>query len=805
MRTSKLMTLSVLVAAGLGLAACDGPTGATGATGATGPAGTNGTNGATGATGQTGPAGQLPQLAEQCSVCHGPERLAGVSEIHNLRASADLTSGLIQINSVTFPATTVTPTVNFTVWGPDCGTPGTPAPSAPTDTCKPMDFPAVNSQPFPQFNFTVAALVPTPALLPGTNPFWLNYLNNSSERTCGGGTSTTTGLPTCAATGTQIVGTLTRPSGTGNGIYAYTFKTNLAAVTAPGTTTPPIYDPTLTTRFGIQTGNDQLFANGTLDVLPPAVAAGGPGAPTTTTPIVSTQACNQCHQRLALHGRRILEAYCVTCHNPALASGNGNMVLMIHDLHAGRQLNLNYSIAGVVAAEITYPQNVANCTTCHQGAGGTALNAWQDNASFGACFTCHVGGNVGAPAGPHPFTVSVSTNCKLCHNSTSTDKTNVAIAHNSADTIFATNTAKNFQYKIVSVASTAPGQLPVVTLQVLFSPDGGTTPFVAQNPIGQTTGPWSFSAPGGASRLFADIGWQNTDFRNVGDAVAAGQPIQLDVLGTGVVNTTNFNVVVTSTTAVPAGLTGQLTVAIEGHPGVPNPLSSGSTTTPVRIPVKNVTKAAAVSGTSTTARRAVVDVAKCNLCHKDLSLHGNNRTPEAPSVALPFGSVAVCAMCHNTEATDIGRRPAAGGIDGKSQETVDFKVMIHGIHSAQVVIYGFGGSVNDFRDVTYPGYPANCQACHISPDPDDFPVVYTYSQPPVASFGTTTNVGADRVGNTDNLRTTKWAAVCLSCHASSVLFNTTTDPFRAARNADHAAVNGAGFGLTQAQIDALNQ
>jgi OmcA/MtrC family decaheme c-type cytochrome len=162
-------------------------------------------------------------------------------------------------------------------------------------------------------------------------------------------------------------------------------------------------------------------------------------------------------------------------------------------------------------------------------------------------------------------------------------------------------------------------------------------------------------------------------------------------------------------------------------------------------------------------------------------------------------------MCHNTEATDIGRRPATGSIDGKTQETIDFKAMIHGIHSAQVVIYGFGGSVNDFRDVTYPGFPANCQACHISPDPDDFPVVFTYAQPPVAAWGTTTDVGPDRVANADNLRTTKWASVCLSCHASAVLFNTTTDPFRAARNLDHVITNGGGFGLTQAEIDALNQ
>ena len=113
--------------------------------------------------------------------------------------------------------------------------------------------------------------------------------------------------------------------------------------------------------------------------------------------------------------------------------------------------------------------------------------------------------------------------------------------------------------------------------------------------------------------------------------------------------------------------------------------------------------------------------------------------------------------------------------------------------------------MNDFRDVTYPGYPANCEACHVSPVPDAFPVTFTYSQPQVGSFGTTTDVGADRVDFADNLRTTKWAATCLSCHASPVLFNTTTDPARAARNVDHATVNGAGFGLTQAQIDALNQ
>ncbi len=159
------------------------------------------------------------------------------------------------------------------------------------------------------------------------------------------------------------------------------------------------------------------------------------------------------------------------------------MSVMIHSWHAGAQLDLNYSFAGVVATEITYPQNVANCTTCHQGvtaqgALGAPLDDWQTNPSFTACFSCHVGGNV-TPL--HPFNVTPATNCTTCHNTADTTKMNVAIAHNSADTIFATNTAKQFQYTIDSVTGTAPGQNPVVKLTVLFSATGAA-PFVRDEP-----------------------------------------------------------------------------------------------------------------------------------------------------------------------------------------------------------------------------------------------------------------------------------------------------------------------------------
>ena len=70
----------------------------------------------------------------------------------------------------------------------------------------------------------------------------------------------------------------------------------------------------------------------------------------------------------------------------------------------------------------------------------------------------------------------------------------------------------------------------------------------------------------------------------------------------------------------------------------------------------------------------------------------------------------VCVLCHNGNATDINRRPAPPAMtaDGKPEETIDFKRMIHQIHTGAelqdgLVIYGFGGSVNDFSHVEFIG------------------------------------------------------------------------------------------------------
>jgi len=158
-------------------------------------------------------------------------------------------------------------------------------------------------------------------------------------------------------------------------------------------------------------------------------------------------------------------------------------------------------------------------------------------------------------------------------------------------------------------------------------------------------------------------------------------------------------------------------------------------------------------------RRKSVDVNKCILCHSRLSLHGANRV----------NSIEECVICHNPNATDKGRRPADPTTtpDGLAERPIHFKVMIHKIHSGEnldqkpYVIYGFGGSVNDFSEVTYPRDRRDCLACHSDATPKTFGLPL-----PGGVLGTTISTGAKPNDDADNVRIQPMTAVCTSCHDS---------------------------------------
>ncbi len=306
-----------------------------------------------------------------------------------------------------------------------------------------------------------------------------------------------------------------------------------------------------------------------------------------------------------------------------------------------------------------------------------------------------------------------------------------------------------FEYQIVSVTNTGPGQLPVITFAVK-DPASGTSYDIKNHPAFTSTA-------NGASRLFLQLGWDTRDYTNTGSGselapVGAGAalPIALNALTTSIpLGDGTFRV--TSNRPIPATATGTGVAAIEGHPAGQD--AAGAWT--LRVPVKSAFRNFAITGTTIAARRKVVDVVKCNKCHGQLTLHGNNRTDEPQ----------VCVICHNPNATDVPYRQPADG----PEVSIDFKRMVHSIHSASIrktpfVVIGFNHSVNDFSKVRFPARLRDCMNCHVD---NTFELPLTPSALGSTIFTNSVITLPKNIVNSDpndDLNITPTAAVCSSCH-----------------------------------------
>jgi OmcA/MtrC family decaheme c-type cytochrome len=154
---------------------------------------------------------------------------------------------------------------------------------------------------------------------------------------------------------------------------------------------------------------------------------------------------------------------------------------------------------------------------------------------------------------------------------------------------------------------------------------------------------------------------------------------------------------------LPDEASGTYTVGIEGYRSVT--LLPGTTVQQtVRDVGVNKTINFSVDGSPVQPRRAVVSTENCNQCHFALAAHGDIRN-----------RVEQCVLCHNPNQTDQARRPA----DQMPPQTVDFRAMIHKIHTGEELeneytVYGFGGTAHDFTEVLFPGDRRNCAECHIN-------------------------------------------------------------------------------------------
>ena len=316
--------------------------------------------------------------------------------------------------------------------------------------------------------------------------------------------------------------------------------------------------------------------------------------------------------------------------------------------------------------------------------------------------------------------------------------------------------AEAFEYDVVSIANTAAGATPVVQIRVLnpTDPNYATDPASTAYDLNDPNGPFQV----GSSRLRVDIAWNNDDFGNLdpnddlGRAPDAGAPFAPIVIDfkTGAVNVGNNVFEKAASDAIPTGISGSGTVALEGRPQVD--LGDGL----VSLSVTSDSMPFAIDDPAAVARRQVVDINKCNDCHNTLALHGDNRV----------GNTELCATCHNPNATDIQRRVADSECTtelGPDDVSVDLKRMVHRIHAGNVGVCGFRNSAHDYTGLVYPGKLNNCEGCHLEGT--------YYPVDPTSVLATTVDAGADRSTLLDDVAISPNSAVCSSCHMSDLAMN----------------------------------
>ncbi len=369
-------------------------------------------------------------------------------------------------------------------------------------------------------------------LVPAANGFpsrWQSYINRNG----------TPSIPTPVLPGAVQANTESGVAAgwqeLGAGKYRYTSAVDLSNVTTP---IAVAYEPTLTHRVSIaidMSGSARALApdNPFKDFVPS-------GGAVSSKLIAATENCASCHVRFGQHGgpRRSTE-FCAVCHNPATTdpdSGESvDLAYMAHSIHRGENRSTPYVVYGFNgtkfdAGEITYPQPVTFCETCHvKSASMPQGDDWKTNPGAAACGGCHDAGlnktGPSATTGLYTYTYTHSSTilppaytandgtCSGCHRDDGAAG-GILAAHKKDADRQAIENGSLFTYKILGVENAVAGQAPKVTFQILDA-NGASI-----NVKAITTG-----------RLRLDFAWSTPDIHNVADVAGdllAGQPWRRD-------------------------------------------------------------------------------------------------------------------------------------------------------------------------------------------------------------------------------------------------------------------------------------
>lgn len=461
----------------------------------------------------------------------------------------------------------------------------------------------------------------------------------------------------------------------GEGAYIYTFGSELTGEA----------NPDLTTSVGMYLYRDgrASVANDVFTFVP----AGG--EPDVTREVVSTEACNTCHNELAFHGGTRREVgLCVTCHtDQTLDPESGNAVdfrVLIHRVHRGEFLpsvleGRPYQIIGYRQgshdySHVAFPQDVRNCTTCHTG--GADSDNYKTKPQSDACTACH--DNVNLVTGDnHPGGRRDDSQCTACHDVQAEEFDSTIVG---AHTIpLESEQIQGVNLEIVGVEGAEAGRSASVTFRITDDAGNAIAPEEMDYLAVTIAGPTSDYV----ERVTETI-YRATEDAAPPDVQAAGEGAYLYDIEFSFPNEANGSYAI--------GLEGYRMEEIEG------------VDEPVRVAGFNPVVYVSMDESEADPRRQLVDRELCNACHEDLALHGTIRQ-----------NTEYCVLCHNTTATDEVVRPE----EVMPPTSVHFKVLIHKIHLGEeraqkpYIVYGFNGSLHDFTELRFPGELNECETCHL--------------------------------------------------------------------------------------------
>ncbi|MEE4294732.1 MAG: hypothetical protein V2I79_12275, partial [Xanthomonadales bacterium] len=328
---------------------------------------------------------------------------------------------------------------------------------------------------------------------------------------------------------------------------------------------------------------------------------------------------------------------------------------------------------GDVIQSVTPGTTVFGCSNNPPGAfvGEPAVDhtAWMTSPSRVVCGSCHDDIDFEEGVG-HPQMTTDET-CSLCHQPTGREYGASVAGTHQVD--YQSAQLGGVLVQVLDITNIGPGQRPIVTFSL--------------------SNKWGPLPPSMLGRLRFSLSGPNDDFSFYAQDDAIGA-LQAD----------GANWKFQFETPLPDDAMGSYSLGVEGRINnyTLNPGTNDEFT--MNDQMQNFIEPFAVTGDSVMPRRMVVDDAKCESCHANLSLHGSNR----------HDAGGYCQTCHMPSATDAVVRPEGEG----APESIDFRYMVHKIHRGAelengYVVYGYRSTVHDYSDIHYVGDLRNCEACHV--------------------------------------------------------------------------------------------